>query len=95
MTEVRYCRTKLGEEESERMDRSYGLSDKETIHVINFVKRRITTAGAKIRRYNQRHLQYHQNNGKMIGQTETPDPKGSSEFWSILWSEPVEHTRES
>ena len=27
MTEVRYCRTKLGEEERERMDRSYGLSD--------------------------------------------------------------------
>ena len=31
MTEVQYCRTKLGEEERERMDRSYELSDKGTI----------------------------------------------------------------
>ena len=49
MTEVLYCRTKLAEEERERMDRSYGLSDKGTINVINFPKQRITTAGAKIR----------------------------------------------
>ena len=50
----------------------------------------ITTAGEKIRRYNQRKLQCHQNNmfrydqrqfneeldGKMIGRLEAPDPKG-------------------
>ena len=42
----------------ESMDRSYGLSDKGTIHVINFLKQRIISAGAKIRRYNQRNLQY-------------------------------------
>ena len=98
-----YCRIKLSEEEKERMDRSYGLSDKGTIHVINFLKQRITTAGAKIRRYNQRNQQYHQNNmfrydqrqfykeldGKMDRQSEAPDPKGSAEFWSKLWSEPV------
>ena len=91
------------------MDRSYGLSDKETVHVINFLKQRISTAGAKIHRYNQKNLQYHQNNmfrsdqkqfykelyGKMKGQTEAPDPKGSTEFWSKLWSEPVEHNRDS
>ena len=61
MTEVQYYRKKLGEEERERMDRSYGLSDKGTIHVINFLKQRITIAEAKIRRHNQRNLQYHQN----------------------------------
>ena len=44
--------------EKNRMDRSYELSDKGTIHVINFLKLRITTAGAKIRRYNQGNLQY-------------------------------------
>ena len=73
MTEVRYCRTKLGELEREMLDRSYGLSDKRTFHVINFLKQRITTAGAKICRYNQL-------DDKMNGQTETPDPKGSTEF---------------
>ena len=90
MTEVQYCRRKLGEKERERMD----MSDKGVIHVINFLKQRITTAGAKICRYNQRNLQYHQNNmfrndqrqfykeldGKMNGQSETPDTKGSTEF---------------
>ena len=29
------------------------------------------------------------------GQIEAPDPKGSTEFWSKLWSEPVEHNRDS
>ena len=93
MTEVQYCRTK----------------GKWTIHIINFLKQRITTAGAKILRYNQRNLQYHQNNmlrndqrqfykeldGKTNGQNEAPDPKGSTEFWSKLWPEPVEHNRAS
>ena len=57
----------------------------------------------------KRNLQYHQNNmfrnnkrqfykeldRKINGQAETPDPKGSTEFWSNLWSEPVEHNRDS
>ena len=58
---MRYCRTKFCEEERERMDMSYGLSGVGTMHVINFLKQRITTAGAKIHRYNQMNLQYHQN----------------------------------
>ena len=33
--------------------------------------------------------------GKMNGQTEAPDTKGSTEFWSKLSSEPVEHNRDS
>ena len=59
------------------------------------------------RRYNQRNLQYHQNkmfrndqklfykelDGKTNEQTEAPDPKGSSEVCSKLWSKPVEHNR--
>ena len=43
------------------MDRHYGLSDKGTIRVINFLKQRITV-GAKTRWYNQWNIQYHQNN---------------------------------
>ena len=31
----------------------------------------------------------------MNGQTEAPDPKGSTEVWSKLWSEPVQHNRDS
>ena len=109
MTEVRYSRTKLSEKERERMNRNYGLRDKGIIQVVNFLKQKITTAGAKIRRYNQRNLQYHQNklfrnnqkqlykelDGKLNEQTEVPDPKGSTEFWSKLWSEPVEHNRDA
>ena len=94
MTEVRYCRTKLGEYKRERMNRSYGLSDKGTINVINFLKQRNTTAGAKICLYNQRNLQYHQNNmfrkeqrqfykeldRNMNGQSEAPYTKGQLSF---------------
>ena len=75
------------------MNRSYGLNDKGIIHVINFLKQKITTAGEKICRFNQRNLQYHQNNmfrnnqkqfykeldGKKYEQTEVPDPRGSTE----------------
>ena len=34
---------------------------------------------------------YKELDGKMNGQTEAPDPKGSIEFWIKLLSEPVEH----
>ena len=37
MAEVRYCRRNLGEEERERMYRSYGLNVKETI--VNFLQK--------------------------------------------------------
>ena len=32
---------------------------------------------------------------QMDEQSEEQDPKGSTEFWSTLWSEPVEHNRDS
>ena len=37
MTEVRYCRTKLGEEERERMNRGYGLSDNLNLNAGNLI----------------------------------------------------------
>ena len=30
-----------------------------------------------------------------MGRLEAPDPKGSTEFWSKLWSKPVEYNRDS
>ena len=38
---------------------------------------------------------YKELDGKMNGQNEAPDPKGSIEFRSKLWSELVEHNRDS
>ena len=38
---------------------------------------------------------YKEFDGKINGQTEAPDPKGSTEFWSKLWSELMEHNRDS
>ena len=38
---------------------------------------------------------YKERDGKMNGQSEAPDPMGSTEFLSKLWSEPVEHNRDS
>ena len=42
----------------------------------------------------QRHF-YRELDGKMNRQSEAPDPKGSTEFCSKLWSELVEHNRDS
>ena len=85
MKVVLYCRIKLGEEERERMDRSYGVSDKGNIHVIHFLKQRIKYCWSKDPSIQP--LQYHRNNmfrsdqrqfykeldEKMNGQTEAPD----------------------
>ena len=38
---------------------------------------------------------YKELDGKMNGQSEAPDPMGSTEIWSKLWCEPVEHNRDS
>ena len=38
---------------------------------------------------------YQELDGNMNGQIEAPDPKGSNEFWSEFWSEPVEHNKDS
>ena len=38
---------------------------------------------------------YKELDGKMNRQTEVPDPKGPTEFWIKLWSEPLEHNRDS
>ena len=38
--------------------------------------------------------QYKELDGKMNGQTQAPDSKGSTELWSTLWSEPVENNRD-
>ena len=90
------------------MSRSCGLRDKGIIYVVIFLKQKVTTTGAKIRRYKQRNLQYHQNNlfknnqkqfyteldGKLNEQTEAPDPTGTPEFWSQLWAKPMEHNRD-
>ena len=55
--------SKARRKRKERVGRIYGLRvDKGNIHVINFLKQRITTAGTKIRRYNRRNLRYHKNN---------------------------------
>ena len=76
------------------MERSYGLSDKGSIYVINVLKQIITTAGATIRRYNQRNLQYHQNN--MFRNDEKQFCKElEGKICSKLWSEPVEQNRDS
>ena len=82
----------------ERMDMSYGLNDKGINHVINFVKLRMTTAGAKISRHNQRNLQYQQKNMFRNDQRQfykELDERTKLEERDNLCSERVEHNSDS
>ena len=45
-------------------------------------------------RNNQKQF-YKELDGKIYERTEATDPRGSTEFWSRIWSEPVEHNRDS
>ena len=86
MTEVRYCRTKLGEEDRERMDRSYGLSD-HTCHKFSETKNYYCwSKDLQIQPKEptvppEQHIQklseadYKELDGKKNGQTEAPDTK--------------------
>lgn len=95
-------------EERARLERTYGLGAKGYLYVITFLKGKIHSGTCKIQSYLKRELQYRQNTlfkndqkqlYKELGgtsQTDTaaaPDAKEATDFWSGIWSNPVEHNR--
>ena len=86
MTEVRYCRTKLGEEERERMDQRITTAEGK---IRRYSQRNLQYHQNNMFRNDQRQF-YKGRDGKMNGQT-----KESTEFWRKLLSEPVVHNRDS
>ena len=72
---------KLGEKESEKMGRRYGLNEKGTIHVIFCIKdSSIQTNKVVPSEQHDQSQFYKELDGKMNGQTESPDRKGSSKW---------------
>lgn len=95
-------------EERARLELTYRLGAKGYLYVIAFLKGKIHSGTCKIQSYLKRELQYRQNTlfkndqkqlYKELGgtsQTDTaaaPDAKEATDFWSGIWSNPVEHNR--
>ena len=95
-------------EERARLERAYGLGAKGYLYVIAFLKGKIHSGKCKIQSYLKRELQFRQNTlfkndqkqlYKELGGTaqtdsaQAPDGKEATDFWSGIWSTPVEHNR--
>ena len=53
-----------------RMDRAYGLMEKGTLSVREFLKSKIHSGSTKIRRFLEKGIQFHQNNLFKINQSQ-------------------------
>ena len=60
--EVRRGKGELSRKERMRMDRAYGLTEKGTLCVREFLKSKIHSGSTKIRRFLEKGIQFHQNN---------------------------------
>ena len=49
-------------EKKSRLEKVYGLGEKGTLYVIEFLKGKIHAGSCKVKNYLKRNLQYHQNN---------------------------------
>lgn len=89
--------------------RNYKIETKGVAVVIEELKQRISAKAHKIKRYNDRILQYQQNRLFEVNQRQfykelddsqgsdqpTPDANEAREFWSNIWDRPVEHRRDA
>jgi hypothetical protein len=88
-----------------RLSAAYRIPEKSLQLVAEELKQRVVAMGAKLQRFDRRHIQYQQNrqfqyNQKRLytdlqgeDQSKPPDQKEAVHFWSELWSNPVEHLR--
>ena len=94
--EVRRGKLELSRKERMRMDRAYGLTEKGTLSVREFLTSKIHSGSTKIRRFLEKGIQFHQNNlfknnqsqlYKELGGAETdrnnpsPDAREATRFW--------------
>ena len=108
--EVRRGKLKLSRKERRRMDRAYGLTEKGTLSVREFLKAKIHSGSTKIRRFLEKGIQFHQNNlfrnnksqlYKELGGAEadrnnpSPDAREATRFWGGIWAAPGRHEREA
>ena len=93
------------EKERSMLEKVYGLGEKGTLYVIEFLKGKIHAGSCKVKGYLERELQYHQNNlfkndqkqlyKELGGSTQidslAPDKDEATAFWRGIWSRPGEH----
>ena len=106
--EVRSGKMELSRKERRRMDRAYGLTEKGTLRVREFLKLKIHSGSTKIRRFLEKGI--HQNNlfknnqsqlYKELGGAEadrnnySTDAREATRFWGGIWSEPGRHEKDA
>ena len=107
--ELRRRKYELGRKEKARIDRVYGVTEKSTVCVREFLMPKIHSGSTKIRRFLKKSFQFHQNNHfnnyqsqlyKELGGAEAdrnnlaPDAREVTRFWSGIWSKPWQHDNE-
>jgi hypothetical protein len=108
--ELRRGRYEFGRKEKARMDSEYGLTERGTLSVREFLKAKIHSGSTKIRRFLEKGIQFHQNNlfknnqsqlYKELGGADAdrknlaPDAREARRFWGGIWSEPGRHVKEA
>ena len=97
--------------ERKRLDQKYDLTLKGANDVCSSLKSKIHASAIKIRKSEERKLQFHQNklfrtnqgnlydelNGKSVekGEAQVPKAKEAMKFWSDIWSKPKEHANDA
>ena len=96
---------KLGERDQRGMDQKHKLGGEGTLYVSDMLKQKIAAGGIKIKRYDERCLQFHQNtsfrtnqrlfynelNGVKHGMAGIPDPTASTELLNKIWLDDIVH----
>ena len=91
------------------MNDLYDLECKGANEVCALLKSKIFSSSAKLKRYEERKTQFHQNtlfktsqrklyeelNGKTRGKVEVPKAKEATKFWSDIWSKPGKHSADA
>ena len=100
---------KASGKEFERMNTKYKILEKGTVGVSQMLKMKVKAGATKIHRFEERNMQYHQNNtfrndmkrffkeinGQLEENSESPDPTEATQFWSDIWSKPCSHNKEA
>ena len=87
--------------DQKRMDRKYQLIDRGMLYVNDMLKQKIRAEGIRIKRYDERCLEFQQNNlfrtnqklfyerldGGREEECELPDPTETTRFWNKIWSD--------
>ena len=107
--ELRRKNWKPSEAERSRMNKVYDLDCKGANEVCAFLKSKIFSSSIKVKRYEERKTQFHQNtlvrngqsklyaelNGKTRGNAEAPKAKEATKFWSDVWSKAERHAEDA